>query len=354
MQGRWGGKRGSFNFFIRTAYDRVNLSALKEVISKEDYLENVKTIEDIQYTDFGGIHDLYATTQFSKKVIGTPPGQVEYTTPGTYYWTAPAGVTSVCVVCIGGGGGGMYYNTSSNSYTFAMGGGAGGGLGWKNNIPVTPGQSYQVTVGAGGLTGAYSSGSTAGGISFFISTTTVAGFGGSAGRYNTNLVGGSWAGDGGGIGGGVIKTSSSTYGPAGGGGAGGYNGNGGDGRDNGTSTGNSAVNGSGGGAGGGSARLSSTFVDHVSGGGGGVGIYGIGPTGTGRADGRGASGSYGQDGGSPLNGGGGTTINGGAFGGGGGGASSIYWGTGGLGGGGAVRIIWGAGRAFPGTNTSDM
>ena len=25
------------------------------------------------------------------------PGQVEYTTPGTYTWTAPAGVYSVCV-----------------------------------------------------------------------------------------------------------------------------------------------------------------------------------------------------------------------------------------------------------------
>jgi hypothetical protein len=39
-------------------------------------------------------------------------GSVSYTTPGTYSWTAPAGVTSVCAVCIGGGASGT--NTSGN------------------------------------------------------------------------------------------------------------------------------------------------------------------------------------------------------------------------------------------------
>ena len=33
-------------------------------------------------------------------------GQDEYTTPGTYQWTAPDGVESVSVVMVGGGGGG--------------------------------------------------------------------------------------------------------------------------------------------------------------------------------------------------------------------------------------------------------
>ena len=32
----------------------------------------------------------------------TPIGQIEYTTPGTYTWIAPPGVTSVSVVCVGG------------------------------------------------------------------------------------------------------------------------------------------------------------------------------------------------------------------------------------------------------------
>jgi len=33
-------------------------------------------------------------------------GQEAFTTPGTYTWIAPAGVTSVAVVCVGGGGAG--------------------------------------------------------------------------------------------------------------------------------------------------------------------------------------------------------------------------------------------------------
>jgi hypothetical protein len=76
-------------------------------------------------------------------------GQAEFTTPGTYSWTAPAGVTSVSVVCIGAGGAGTRGTSPSDENQLRQGGGA-GGLGWKNNIPVTPGQSYTVVVGAGG------------------------------------------------------------------------------------------------------------------------------------------------------------------------------------------------------------
>ena len=36
---------------------------------------------------------------------GIPPGAQSYTTAGTYSWTAPFGVTSVSVVCVGAGGG---------------------------------------------------------------------------------------------------------------------------------------------------------------------------------------------------------------------------------------------------------
>ena len=63
---------------------------------------------------------------------GPAPGQQEYTTAGTYSWTAPAGVTSVCVVCVGGGGAG--YSAPDTSRSSA----GGGGLGWKNNITVVP------------------------------------------------------------------------------------------------------------------------------------------------------------------------------------------------------------------------
>jgi hypothetical protein len=63
---------------------------------------------------------------------GAAAGQAEFTTPGTYTWTAPAGVTSVCAVCIGAGGAG------------------GGGLGWKNKISVVPGTAYTLVVGSTG------------------------------------------------------------------------------------------------------------------------------------------------------------------------------------------------------------
>lgn len=79
----------------------------------------------------------------------TTPGDQLYDTPGTYSWTAPAGVTSVCVVCIGGGGAGTRGTSPSDVNQLRRGGG-GGGLGWKNNIAVTPGQTYTVVVGAGG------------------------------------------------------------------------------------------------------------------------------------------------------------------------------------------------------------
>lgn len=83
--------------------------------------------------------------------ITVPSSQVEFTTPGTYSWTAPAGVTSVCAVCIGGGGAGTRGTSPSDVDQLRRGGGA-GGLGWKNDIPVTPGQTYTVVVGAGGTT----------------------------------------------------------------------------------------------------------------------------------------------------------------------------------------------------------
>lgn len=58
-------------------------------------------------------------------------------------WTAPAGVTSIQVECVGGGGGGG----NSNS-----GGGGGGGAAYarRNSITVTPGMMYTYTIGSGG------------------------------------------------------------------------------------------------------------------------------------------------------------------------------------------------------------
>ena len=70
----------------------------------------------------------------------------EYTSPGTYSWTVPNGVTSISVAAIGGGGAGSQ-KTSGGT------GGGGGQLKYTNNIAVTPGQVYSIVVGNGGVTG---------------------------------------------------------------------------------------------------------------------------------------------------------------------------------------------------------
>ena len=93
---------------------------------------------------------------------GGGAGSQLFTSVGTSVFTAPAGVTSVYIVCIGGGGGGLEY---SSGY-YAMNGGGGGGLGTKT-YSVTPGNQYTVVVGGGGNHGYYSTGSRAGGQSDF-------------------------------------------------------------------------------------------------------------------------------------------------------------------------------------------
>jgi hypothetical protein len=237
-------------------------------------------------------------------------GQQEYTTPGTYSWTAPAGVTSVSVVAIGPG---------------ATNAGGGGGLTWANGLSVTPGQSYTVVVGAGGYTG---SGSTSSNCASFNWPACIAFGGGSGGGT-------------GGPGGRSQDVSGATsYGGGSGGGwgggAGGYAGDGGIGYGNNSSL-PPADGSGGGGAGGGNQAFPN------NGGGGGTGIYG-----------QGSNGIYPGGGGSggDTSGAGGTASVSGLYGGGG-----VYGspnGVGSRGAGGAVRIIWGIDRSFPSTNTGNL
>ena len=246
--------------------------------------------------------------------VYVPSGEAVFTTPGTYNWTVPEGVTSVSVVCVGGGGGGGSGQSSSFGTTVAGGGKA-------------------------------------------------SGFGGS-----TLATGGAPSGTytGGGIGGNAIG------GPAGGGGAGGYSGNGGAG---GTSSNASGSSGSGG-AGGGGAYSSSG--GGASGGGVGLygqGNDGIGGSWSGGLGGGGSGGNnganssqYGAVNGGSYGGGGGGYGGTSSYGPGAGGGLAyanslsvtpgstitVVVGAGGWLGGvdsagasGAVRIIWGYGRSFP-------
>ena len=275
-------------------------------------------------------------------------GQLTYTFPGRYSFLCPPDVTSVSVVCVGAGG------KSSSSKGIDSVGGGGGGLGYKNNITVIPGNNYDVVVGEGGKFWGLYNKKTDGGDSYFISKETVSGLGGVGGIYGAPGAGGTYFGDGGGNGG-AGGAANSLQG--GGGGAGGYSGNGGDGL---SSASGSSGAGSGGAGGGG-----------YQAGGGGVGVMGEGSSGAAVSSGNaGKAGSVdilqalcGADAEVPneifpyVNSAGVSTSvtykkplrNGGSYGGGGGGCI-----LGGGGADGAVRIIWGDGRAFPSTNTADI
>ncbi len=200
---------------------------------------------------------------FTLDVLVNVVGQQAYTTPGTYSWVAPAGVTSVSVVAVGAGGAGRGGTVSGAMFA---GSGGGSGLGWKNNITVVPGQSYTVVVGAGpaGTTGVQG---THGGDSYFINLSTVAGLGGKSApnTFGVSGLGGSFAGDGGG--GGGSAGSNNRNAAMGGGGAGGYSGNGGTGgNSNGSGTAGLAGNGGGGGGGGGSGTGQSVTAGNGAGG----------------------------------------------------------------------------------------
>lgn len=302
--------------------------------------------------------------QMQSTNIGVWPGNIPavgeavYVTSGTYSWTAPAGITSVCVVCVGGGGTGDDGNTGDGG----GGGGGGGALAYANFIPVTPGSTYTVTVGAGGTNGnGYNSRATDGSLSRFqvgsFTMTASGGQGGasyptdpgsSGGTYSfSNIPGGVATGGGNGGGGGAGYD-----GGGGGGGAGGYDGVGGNGSGsisgrsytsgfNGVGTGSGGGGGAayspGSGNGGGNGGSGQNNV--TGGGGGGANIFITQPTING-TNGNGAS-SYPSQGGA-----------GGFPGGGGGGSWDNQTGLRAAGGGGAVRIIWGAGRAFPSTNVT--
>lgn len=253
----------------------------------------------------------------SNSITPAAVGQQAYTTAGAYSWVAPAGVTSVSVVAVGRGG--------AASYEY------GGGLGYKNNITVVPGNSYSVVVGSAGAGTA--------GTSYFISSATVAGIAGSST--------GTYVGDGGGNGGG------SRSGSGGGGGAGGYTGNGGNGGNGGVggNNGNPGIAGTGGGGGGGGGQGDACGAGcRNPGSGGGVGILGLGANGTAGAGGVGTGSGTGGGGGSSGAAGSGLgnsapSKTGGAY----GGAGQAQGGSG------AVRIIWpGTTRSFPSTNTGDL
>ncbi|MGC9944253.1 MAG: hypothetical protein ABSE48_20695, partial [Verrucomicrobiota bacterium] len=73
----------------------------------------------------------------------------KFTAAGNTTWTCPVGVTSVQVEAWGGGGG----SGGAGAHFASTGGGAGGSYVRVTSVTVTPGTTYQLTVGSGGTAG---------------------------------------------------------------------------------------------------------------------------------------------------------------------------------------------------------
>lgn len=78
-----------------------------------------------------------------------PIGQQSFTDSGIRTWTVPEGVFLVCCVILSAGGQAAKFDSNTTR-------GSGGGVRWKNNIPVTPGQTFQIVVGNGGVSNYWS------------------------------------------------------------------------------------------------------------------------------------------------------------------------------------------------------
>ena len=252
-------------------------------------------------------------------------GEQAYESVGEYQFNVPLSVRRIHACAIGAGGKG-----SVSSFN----GGGGGGLGWANDIEVTPGEKLTVVVAACSETNAGGKSGIKRGSDWILWGEGGDNFGrgGGYGSTATNT-------DGGYGGGGANGTYRYNGGypeswRGAGGGAGGYRGDGGAGVDGDTPLSGGAPNS--GAAGGGSTywrSSGSSQADYAGGVGGGVGVKGRGST----AESRPNQGS----GGSPINGSPGSGGDGKKFGGGssGNGASN--------GGHGAVRIIWGVQYSYP-------
>ena len=263
-------------------------------------------------------HQTTATT--IRFAVGVGPGEVSYTTPGTYTFTVPEGVTSISVVTVGGGGGGQQSGgevsaTSGGSSTVSRGStmlvGAAGGAGANNG---SAGGAVLVGTGFRGGAGVRNGGA-------------YGGAGGGAGGYTavggdgSGIVFDGGAGGGGGVGlyGGTVGGAGGSYGGGGAGGSGGSAGsNGGGPRGGGPGPGGTY-------GGGGGATGYHSYGDASAGGGGGLAYANSIPVSPGEL----------------------LTVVAGAGGTGGYVIGSYYGLYGAPGGKGAVRIIWGDGRSFP-------
>lgn len=118
----------------------LNLNSSTGLISGTAANPNSETTYNFSINVTDGLN--VSTRNFSM-VIPRTPVVVTLTSSGS--WTAPAGITSVKVLLVGGGGGGG--NGRGNG---PGGGGGGGGIVYHPSATITPGTTYNITVGAAG------------------------------------------------------------------------------------------------------------------------------------------------------------------------------------------------------------
>ncbi len=120
------------------------------------------------YAKLGPISDSFATgirvvkngtTYAVLSQASVPYAKNSYTTAGTFTFTVPSGVTKLKLTIAGGGGGGgggyYFYDSSGDSASSEIDNGGTGGTGElvTTTITVSPGTTYNITVGAGGAAG---------------------------------------------------------------------------------------------------------------------------------------------------------------------------------------------------------
>ena len=102
------------------------------------------------YNGSGGNQYSAAGSTTIPATTGTPNGINQL----TYSFTPPSGVTSVKVECWGGGGGGGGAAKITGNGNVSAGGGGAGAYAISNSMPVTPGNSYTITIPAAAVGGA--------------------------------------------------------------------------------------------------------------------------------------------------------------------------------------------------------
>ena len=175
--------------------------------------------------------------------IVTTNSTYTFTNPGTTNWTCPSNVSSIKVECWGAGGsGGAASRAGFTSGNAVAGGGAGGAYAKLNSYAVTPGNSYYINVGAGGVSSTNDGATNSGSDSWMNSTnapsTNILAKGGAGGQTAALTANATKYGKGGSgtasgsigdivnAGGSGATSTSTTYGGGGGGSAGvGVNGN---------------------------------------------------------------------------------------------------------------------------------